>query len=71
MVKSCHRCGGLYATEHLESFAGTPCRCGIRLPESVFAENPVRPQIHRVESVDCDAGKVGRPLVVMVQVQVL
>lgn len=27
MIKSCQRCGGLFATVTGESFAGTPCSC--------------------------------------------
>ena len=27
MIKSCDKCGGLYVTENLECFAGTPCAC--------------------------------------------
>jgi len=30
MIQTCEKCGGLYATEHLEMFAGTPCRCGAK-----------------------------------------
>ncbi len=29
MIKACERCGGLYATENWESFAGNPCQCGV------------------------------------------
>lgn len=32
MIKTCQRCGGLFATdphEGFEGFAGTPCRCGV------------------------------------------
>jgi hypothetical protein len=27
MITSCGKCGGLRTTEHLESFAGMPCKC--------------------------------------------
>lgn len=30
MIEQCKNCGGIYATEHLETFAGTPCECGLR-----------------------------------------
>jgi len=32
MIKSCTKCGGLYTTENLESFAGTPCKCAAPSP---------------------------------------
>ena len=28
-IKTCERCGGLYATENGEMYAGTPCRYGV------------------------------------------
>lgn len=27
MIELCKTCGGLYATENMEMFAGTPCKC--------------------------------------------
>lgn len=36
MILTCTACGGLYATENLESFAGTPCRCGTHSFEDKF-----------------------------------
>lgn len=27
MIKACQKCGGLYATENMETFGGTPCSC--------------------------------------------
>ncbi len=35
MIRSCEKCGGLYATENMEMFAGTPCVCGAPRKESV------------------------------------
>lgn len=28
MIKTCPNCGGLFATENMEMFGGTPCLCG-------------------------------------------
>lgn len=30
MIEQCKSCGGIYATGDLETFAGTPCECGLR-----------------------------------------
>jgi hypothetical protein len=30
MIRICENCGGQYATEHLEIFGGTPCKCGVK-----------------------------------------
>ncbi len=40
MIRQCLKCGGLFATENLESFAGTPCRCG-NLREDNGRQGPV------------------------------
>lgn len=49
MIKVCEKCGGLYATENGETFAGTPCMCNVRSIGGIII--PSRPPIGVVESL--------------------
>lgn len=53
-IESCKKCGGLYATENMEMFAGTPCKCGTRpLPGTSVGRGNENHPVDQVSESPC------------------
>lgn len=52
-IRVCRKCGGLFATKHLETFTGTPCSCPWRVAMESVEASAIKPRTCSCRGAEC------------------